>query len=75
MNGITRINDVDIARDIKSFVSKVDVEYSDDSLKPKIMDANDDDFLFVAKEIGSKTKITSVRLVDDAFLDEFIEAL
>lgn len=69
-NENTIIDDVNLATDVRRFVSKVDVNYLDDGLKDIIFDPrNDNKFLLVTKIIGSKIKISEVKVVDDDLIN------
>tara|TARA_Y100000034_G_C6575552_1_gene249568 strand:+ start:126 stop:383 length:258 start_codon:yes stop_codon:yes gene_type:complete len=62
------VYDVDLAKDVKSWIANNrDVTWDDDSLKPMLKNIADDAVLRVGKVIGS-LRITSIDLVDDCFL-------
>jgi hypothetical protein len=66
------IYDVDLALDIKSFIiNNLDVvEFSNPTLKDKILNSGDDILLRIGKTINSLTKIVSVDVVDANFFKE-----
>lgn len=67
--GDSIIFDVDLASAFKSLIANNDdVAYDSNSLKSKIINAKDDDFLLVKRKIGSAITILSVDYIDDAFL-------
>lgn len=69
----TVTSDVLTGKDAKAFVSAVSVNYSDSALKDAIFNmANDDTYLLITKEIGSKITITSVKIVDDALIESML---
>lgn len=70
----TRIIDVLSAKDARLFVSKVDVTYKTPDFKTLIFDSKyDDDYLFMAKIIGSSPiLIDDVRVIDDDFIDSLL---
>tara|TARA_Y100000310_G_C20560222_1_gene752683 strand:+ start:180 stop:401 length:222 start_codon:yes stop_codon:yes gene_type:complete len=66
----TIITDVLIGKDARLFVSSVSVDYEKQNLKDMIFDPkNDNNFLLLTKEIGSKIKIKDVKVVDDSFIE------
>ena len=69
---ISTITRIDLASDVKIFISKVDVGYSDDSFRDKILSTNNNAFLKITKSIGSDTIITGVVDVDDAYVTRAI---
>lgn len=69
---ITTITRIDLASDVKSFISKVDVGYSNNSFRNKILSSDDDSFLKITKTIGSNTTITNVTDVNDAYVTHAI---
>ena len=69
---MTTIKSVDLAKDVKNFILYATVKFSDVSLKNKILDSRDDDFLFVTKTIDSDPTITDVVLIDDTFIEKAV---
>tara|TARA_Y100000034_G_C6810869_1_gene364392 strand:+ start:528 stop:779 length:252 start_codon:yes stop_codon:yes gene_type:complete len=72
MDRITTISDVHVARDVKKFISRVDVKYKDMRIKDLILSTNDNDFLMVTKKIGSKILIDDVKIVDDSYVNSVV---
>lgn len=64
----TIIKTVDLAEDVKDLVTHSTVRFNDLSLKDKIFNSDDDDFLLISKSIGSGSAIVGVELVDDDFV-------
>lgn len=69
---ITTISSIDLASDVKKFISSVSVKYSDKSLRDKILKSNNNDFLKITKTIGSDTTITNVSIVDDDYIERAV---
>ena len=68
----TIIKTVDLASDVKNLVSFSTVKFNDLSLKDKIFNSDDDDFLLISKSIGSDPVIIGVELVDDEFIRKVV---
>jgi hypothetical protein len=71
---ITTITSIDLASDVRNFISKVNVDYSHDSFRTKIFSTDGDSFLKVTKTIGSDTKIVNVVLIDNDYVLEAIKS-
>ncbi len=73
MGAETIFVDVDLARNFKALISRTDnVTFKDDSVKNKILNTADDDFLMVTKKIGSTLTLLSAIKVDDALLKRIL---
>ena len=62
--------EVELAEDVKNFISFNSDSYTDESLKDEIFDYDNDDLLKVTKNIGSPIKITKVEKITDELLDK-----
>jgi len=72
VDGITITKDVNLTKDVKTFVSSVNVNYDKTAIKDLIFSTNDDTFMLVTKKIGSKITITDVKVIDDDFIETLI---
>jgi hypothetical protein len=61
-----------LARDVKDIITFSTIRFNDDALRIKIINTNDDDFLFISKSIDSDPKIIDVKLVDDDFVKKAV---
>lgn len=68
----TIIKTIDLAKDVKKFVTFATVKFDDKLLKNKIFGSSDDDFLLITKSIDSDPKIIGVDLVDDSFISKAV---
>lgn len=64
----TFINVIDLACNIRDFVTHSKVDFDPVALRDVVFSAHDDDFLRIKKRIGSDTTITSVTKIDDDFI-------
>lgn len=62
-------SEVEIASDVKSFISFNSDSYETESLKEEILSSQDDDLLKITKTIASQIKIIKVEEITDELLE------
>jgi len=70
MTETKQIIDIDLAEDVKEFVSQNNEVQIEGDLKQKINGADNDELLKITKYIGSPTKIVNVEIVDDVLIEK-----